>query len=155
MAFTVWHSRRGQDVISIPAIGLDVCVRLPAEASGGALAIIETTHAPNFGPPLHCHRATEIFRVLVGRYLFQLDDRLFLAEAGDVVSVPSGVAHAFVNVSDDPGRQIVVILPGFDAALFFAGLGTVMEDGVHHRDVLNRFGQDWGVEFLGPPIPTS
>ena len=90
MAFTVWHSRRGQDVISIPAIGLDLCVRLPVLASGGALAIMETTNAPSYGPPLHRRRETEIFRVLVGRYLFQVDDRLFLAEAGDVVSVPGG-----------------------------------------------------------------
>jgi quercetin dioxygenase-like cupin family protein len=155
MAFTFRHSRRDQDVISIPAIGLDVSVRLPVEASGGALAIIETTNAPNFGPPLHRHRETEVFRVLVGRYLFQDDDQMFLADAGDVISVPGGVAHAFVNVSDDPARQIVMILPGFDAALFFASLGTVMEDGIPDREVLNRFGQDWGVEFLGPPIPTS
>jgi quercetin dioxygenase-like cupin family protein len=155
MAFTVWHSRRDRDVISVPAIGLDVSVRLPVEASGGALAIIETTNAPNLGPPLHRHRETEIFRVLVGRYLFQVDDQLFLAEAGDVVSVPGGVAHAFVNVSDDPARQIVMILPGFDTALFFAGLGTVMQHGIPAKHVLNRFGQDWGIEFLGPPIPTS
>ena len=93
--------------------------------------------------------------MLVGRYLFQVDDQLFLAEAGDVVSVPGGVAHAFVNVSDDPARQIVMILPGFDTALFFAGLGTVMQHGIPAKHVLNRFGQDWGIEFLGPPIPTS
>ncbi len=155
MAFTVWHSRRGQDVISIPAIGLDLCVRLPVQASGGALTVIETTNAPNFGPPLHRHRETEIFRVLVGRYLFQVDDQMFLAEAGDVVSVPGGIAHAFVNVTDDPARQLVMMLPGLDAAAFFTGLGEVMQDGIPDRHVLNRFGQEWGVEFLGAPIPTS
>jgi quercetin dioxygenase-like cupin family protein len=155
MAFRVWHSRRDQQVVSIPAIGLDVCIRLPVQASGGALAVVETTNAPNLGPPLHRRRETEIFRLLVGRYLFQVDDQLFLAEAGDVVSVPGGIAHAFVNVSECPARQIVMILPAFDVALFFTGLGTVMEDGIPDRHVLNRFGRDWGVEFLGPPIATS
>jgi hypothetical protein len=48
-----------------------------------------------------------------------------------------------------------MILPGFDTALFFAGLGTVMQHGIPAKHVLNRFGQDWGIEFLGPPIPTS
>lgn len=155
MAFKSLHSRRHQDSISIPAIGLDLRVRLPLQASGGALVIIETTNGPNFGPPLHRHRETEVFRVLVGRYLFHVDDQLFLAEMGDVVSVPGGVAHAFVNVSDDPAQLLVMMLPGLDVAAFFTGLGAVMQDGIPDKQVLNQFGQAWGVEFLGPPIPTT
>jgi quercetin dioxygenase-like cupin family protein len=152
MTFSPWQSSLGEDTIQIPAIGLELRVRLPNRVSGGTLEMIETVNAPGFGPPLHRHPETEVFRVLRGRYLFQVDDRRFLAETGDVVSVPGGAAHAFVNVTDAPAEQLVLILPGIDAAAFFTGLGEIMKSGVPERNVLNTFGQRWNVEFLGPPL---
>ncbi|RDJ24179.1 cupin domain-containing protein [Bosea caraganae] len=152
MSFSPWHSRRDEEPIRVPAIGLDLFVRLPGPVSGGTLTLIETTNQPGFGPPLHRHAETEVFRVLTGRYLFEVDGKRFHTEAGDVVSVPGGTPHAFVNVSDEPARQLILILPGLDATAFFTGLGAVMRDGVPDREVLNAFGQRWGVEFLGPPL---
>ena len=93
-----------------------------------------------------------MFRVLKGRYLYQVGDRSFFAEEGDVVSVPGGTAHAFVNVTDAPTEQLILILPGMDAEAFFKGLGELMQAGIPAKDVLNRFGQRWNVEFLGPPL---
>ncbi|NOG74122.1 cupin domain-containing protein [Roseicella sp. DB1501] len=155
MAFSFWHSRGADAPISIPAIGLELFVRLPPSASDGALTVIETVNAPGFGPPRHRHREVEVFRVLEGRYLYEVDGRRFSAEVGDVVSVPGGAEHAFVNVTDRPARQLVMILPGLDAAAFFTELGTVMQAGVPERAVLNAFGARWGMEFLGPPLRPS
>jgi quercetin dioxygenase-like cupin family protein len=155
MAFGFWQSRGADAPISIPAIGLELFVRLPPTASGGALTVIETVNAPGFGPPRHCHREVEVFRVLEGRYLYEVDGRRFSAEAGDVVSVPGGAEHAFVNVTDRPARQLVMILPGLDAAAFFTELGMVMQAGIPEREALNAFGARWGIEFLGPPLRPS
>jgi quercetin dioxygenase-like cupin family protein len=152
MTFGPWQSRRDEDTVRIPAIGLDLRVRLPGRVSGGTLEMIETVNAPGYGPPLHRHPETEVFRVLKGRYLYQVGDRSFFAEEGDVVSVPGGTAHAFVNVTDAPAEQLILILPGMDAAAFFKGLGEVMKAGIPAKDILNRFGQRWNVEFLGPPL---
>jgi quercetin dioxygenase-like cupin family protein len=152
MTFRFWHSRHDEDPIRIPAIGLELRVRLPDPASGGVLTIIETRNEPGFGPPLHRHRETEIFRVLSGRYLFEVDGNRFPAEAGDVVSVPGGAAHTFVNVADEPAQQLILIMPGLDATAFFTGLGSVMKNGAPDREALNLFGRKWGVEFLGPPL---
>ena len=138
--------------ITVEAIGLSLAVRLPPHLTGGALTVIETTNAPGLGPPLHRHRETEVFRILEGRYLFQVDDQRFSAEAGDVVSVPGEAAHAFVNVTDRPARQLVLMLPGLDAESFFEGLARVMTHGQPDRAALNAFGAPWGVEFLGPPL---
>jgi quercetin dioxygenase-like cupin family protein len=151
MAFSSWHSR-DEKSLHIPAIGLDLRVRLPPSASDQALTVIETTNAPGFGPPLHRHAETEVFRVLSGRYLYEIDGRRFYAETGDVVSVPGGAAHAFINVTDAPAQQLILILPGLDATAFFTELGEVMRDGVPDRALLNAFGKRWGVEFLGPPL---
>lgn len=152
MTFSPWQSRRDEDTIQIPAIGLDLRVRLPNRASGGELEMIETVNAPGFGPPLHRHPETEIFRVLRGRYRYQVGDRSFFAEEGDVISVPGGTAHAFVNVTDTPAEQLILILPGIDAAAFFTELGDVMKTGMPTKEVLNDFGKRWNVEFLGPPL---
>src|ERR1700678_3973777 len=116
-------------IVKIPAIGLELAVRLPPEPSGGALTIIETTNAPGFGPPLHRHGETEVFRVLEGRYLFEVNGRRFEAAAGDIVSVPGGDAHGFVNITDTPARQLVMMLPGMDAEKFFFELGQMFANG--------------------------
>jgi quercetin dioxygenase-like cupin family protein len=138
--------------LRIPALGLELLVRLPQEASENELAIIETTNAPGFGPPLHRHRETEVFRVLEGRYLFEVDGKRFEAEPGEVISVPGGIAHTFLNITDKPAHQLVMMLPGMDAYGFFAGLGEVFAKGQPDRDALNAFGKPWEVEFLGPPL---
>jgi quercetin dioxygenase-like cupin family protein len=156
MPFIFNHAQRNEQPIEVPAIGLTLRVMLPPSASGGEMTAIETTNLPGFGPPLHRHRETEVFRVLEGRYLFECDGNRFEAEEGDVVSIPGGAAHTFVNITDKPARQFILILPGLDAVAFFTGLGAVMRDGVPDNALLNEFGARWKVEFLGPPLaPTS
>ncbi len=59
---------------------------------------------PALGRRCTRHPETEVFRVLKGRYLYQVGDRSFFAEEGDVVSVPGGTVHAFVNVTDAPAE---------------------------------------------------
>jgi quercetin dioxygenase-like cupin family protein len=152
VAFEFFQSRASEaKPLKIPALGLDLAIRLPPGVSGGELTLLETVNAAGFGPPLHRHREAEIFRVLEGRYLFQVDDRQFEAAEGDVVSVPGGAALAFVNVTDKPARQLVLMLPGMDAQAFFLGLSEVLS-AKPSRDDLNAFGKPWGVEFLGPPL---
>jgi uncharacterized cupin superfamily protein len=116
------------------------------------LVILETTNASGFGPPLHRHHETEIFRILEGDYLYEVDGKRFQATAGDLITVPGGVAHAFTNISPHPARQLVLMLPAMDALAFFTGLGEIMAAGRPDPATLNTYGAQWGVEFLGPPI---
>lgn len=152
MTFQFIHSTQQETPILIPQIGLTLRVRVPPESTGGVLTSIETVNAPGFGPPLHRHPETEVFYVLEGRYLFEVDGRRFVADPGDVVTAPGGVAHTFINITDRPARQFIQILPGMDAGAFFVGLGAVMQDGVLDHNALNAFGRQWHVEFLGPPL---
>jgi quercetin dioxygenase-like cupin family protein len=153
MAFDFFQSLAGSDSeLDIPTMGLELRVRLPQSASGGALTVMETVNAPGFGPPLHRHHETEVFRVMEGRYLYEVDGKRFHAAEGDVVSVPGGAAHTFTNVSAQPSRQLVLMLPAMDAVAFFSGLGRLMVAGRPDLPTLNAYGAPWGVEFLGPPI---
>jgi quercetin dioxygenase-like cupin family protein len=153
MAFEFFQSFAGSESrLDIPEMGLELTVRLPPNVSGRAMTVMETVNAPGFGPPLHRHHETEVFRVLEGRYLYEVDGRRFYVSAGDLVSVPGGAAHTFTNVSDGPSRQIVLMLPAMDAFAFFSELGKLMAAGRPDMPTLNKFGAPWGVEFLGPPI---
>ena len=153
MPFQFAHSISSeQPTVKIPALGLDLTVTLAPEISASTLTLIETVNAPGFGPPLHRHNETEVFRVLEGRYLFEVNGRRLEAGAGDTISVPGGDAHAFINITGQPARQLVMILPAMDAARFFAELGECFANAKPDREALNDFGKPWGVEFLGPPI---
>lgn len=91
MVFSFWRSPSDEAPISIPAIGLDLFVRMPPTTNDGTMTVIETINAPGFGPPRHRHEEVEVFRVLEGRYLYEVDGKRFHADAGDLVSVPGGV----------------------------------------------------------------
>ncbi len=154
MTFSFLHWTRNEPPIVIPEIGLELRICVPPQSAAGSLTAIETTNQPGFGPPLHRHRETEIFYVLEGRYLFEVDGRRFHVEQGEVVTAPGGAAHAFINTTNKPARQYILIVPGLDATAFFTGLGDVMRGGKPDPERLATFGKSWGVEFLGPPLKT-
>ena len=138
--------------VAVPAIGLELSVRTPKDFVGKGLELIETTNAPGFGPPLHKHREAEIFYILQGRYLFEVDGKRFEARAGDTVVANGNVAHRFVNIDSQPSTQLVMIVPGFDALAFFTELGFAMKGGRLDEEAKRGFSVRWGVEFLGPPL---
>ena len=144
--------------LNIPALGLTMRVR-PVSLNGTSpLTILETTQAPGFGPPLHLHPQAEIFRVLEGEYLYQVGEERFKAHPGDLITVPGGEPHAFLNLTAHPARQLVITLPAMDAYGYFVGLGELMSGARTTLAQLNEFGARWGIETLGPPLrpdPTS
>jgi mannose-6-phosphate isomerase-like protein (cupin superfamily) len=56
------------------------------------------------GPSLHRHPYAEVFIVESGEARFTVDDREVMARAGDLVVVPAGVPHAFLNTGPDELR---------------------------------------------------
>lgn len=138
--------------IQVPAIGLELLVCVEPAASDRAMTVIETRNAPGFGPPLHRHAETEIFHVLEGRYLFEVQGERFEARAGATITVPGGLAHGFVNLDARPSRQLVTVVPGLDARAFFIELGAAMTPAGPDAARLQAFSRKWGVDFLGPPL---
>jgi quercetin dioxygenase-like cupin family protein len=141
------------NAIRIPAIGLDLKVCIEPSATQGRATLIETSDAPGFGPPMHRHEnETEVFHVLQGRYLFEVDGRRQILKAGETLTALVGTTHRFVNIDDETSRMLVLISPGFDAAGFFSQLRDVMENGIPDPATLARLGATWQIEFLGPPL---
>jgi mannose-6-phosphate isomerase-like protein (cupin superfamily) len=71
-----------------------------------AITFLLVDAEPGRGPRLHKHPYDEVLIVLEGRA--RLDDGTETREvgAGDIVVIPAGEPHAFVNVGDGPLRQI-------------------------------------------------
>jgi mannose-6-phosphate isomerase-like protein (cupin superfamily) len=61
---------------------------------------------PGSGPLLHRHPYAETFVVQEGRVTFTVDGAEHEATAGQVIVVPAGRAHRFVNSGDGRLRQI-------------------------------------------------
>ncbi|MCF2488048.1 cupin domain-containing protein [Dyadobacter sp. CY347] len=66
------------------------------------------------GPPLHIHKdQDEIFFVVSGKFLIQIDDHIYAANTDDAAFIPRGTKHTFVNpVENNPGTLVSIHLPG-------------------------------------------
>ncbi len=61
---------------------------------------------PGSGPSLHTHPYEEVFVVQEGHVTFTVEDETVEATGGQIVIVPAGAAHTFVNSGTGPLRQI-------------------------------------------------
>ena len=67
---------------------------------------------PGSGPGLHAHPYEEVFVVQEGRASFTVGGATVEATGGQIVVVPAGVGHKFVNSGDGPLRQVAIHLSG-------------------------------------------
>ena len=103
------------DAVRLRALG--VRFMIGGETTDGAFSLVEHPLPPRaLGAPLHTHRNEDEYSyVLAGRIGVQLGDEVMVAEPGDLVFKPRGVAHAFWNAGDEPARLLEVISPaGFE-----------------------------------------
>jgi mannose-6-phosphate isomerase-like protein (cupin superfamily) len=70
--------------------------------------VLVTDLPPGEGPRLHRHPYEEIFVVHEGRARFTAGAEEFVAGVGQVVVVPAGTPHRFVNVSEGRLRVMSV-----------------------------------------------
>lgn len=75
-------------------------------ASGGVSVIWVDAMPPGGGPKPHRHAYPETFVVIEGNATFTVDGETMQAKAGNVIVVPAGVVHAFVNAGPGVLRQV-------------------------------------------------
>ena len=96
--------------------------------------------APGGKVPIpHVHPIqTERFEVVSGRVRFRLGFRTFVAEPGDVVEAPPGVAHGFGNAGDGEAQMRVEVRPALAMEYMFAEVVALAEAGKLTRGGLPR-----------------
>ncbi|MBG6237455.1 mannose-6-phosphate isomerase-like protein (cupin superfamily) [Mycetocola sp. CAN_C7] len=75
--------------------------RFEGEAHGSGVSFFLVDNEPGQGPGLHRHPYTETWVVRAGSATIIADGESIRAEAGDIVTVPAGTAHAFTNTGTD------------------------------------------------------
>ena len=71
-----------------------------------AVSVIVVDAPPGSGPRLHRHPYEEVFVIQEGAATFTAGDETIVANGGQVVVVPGGVAHKFVNTGEGRLRQV-------------------------------------------------
>lgn len=140
---------------SVPnPVGGRLTFKAGAAETNGSLTAFESVAAPGEGPPLHVHvNEDEIFYVLEGAFRFKLDGDLRAATAGTFVFIPRGVEHTWQNVGDEPGRFLVVTVPGgFER--FFELFAAIPADASPAEE-FRRIGEEIGLTVAGPPLAES
>lgn len=134
-------------ILPRPDTGGTVTIKLPAEATDGAVTVWESRRASGDtrGPGLHTHPGfDELFYVLSGEYQFTAAGERFIAPTGTLVCIPRGVFHTFASTGAEEGRLLSFGVPGgiedFFEEMMFA------EDGSRATTV----GGKHGVVFAKP-----
>ena len=73
---------------------------------GASVSVIVVDAPPGGGPRLHRHPYEEVFVVQEGSATFTAGDDVIETTGGQVVVVPAGVAHKFVNSGAGRLRQV-------------------------------------------------
>ena len=126
---------------------VNVLVRVPGEASGGAFSLFEEV-PPLQDTPLHVHRdEDELFYVLEGAHVFRVGDEEYEVGPGGVVFAPRGIPHSQRRVVAGEGRELVLTTPGgFDG--FFRELAAADQAGTLGPDAYKAVSERFGVTWL-------
>jgi mannose-6-phosphate isomerase-like protein (cupin superfamily) len=144
-----FHGQKTETQV-LDVFGVHIRIMMPGDATDGALSIFEDHNEPGAGPPLHVHHdADEIFTVVSGTYKFVCGESVIEADAGDVVLVPRGAPHTFLNVGRGPGHLIVTMRPGgFEG--FFKAVADAKLEVPRDMAAIAELAKRYQLEFLGP-----
>jgi len=132
--------------------GRDLIFKVTGEDTGGTLDYFIVKVAPHGGPPLHVHhKQEETIHVLKGKFKVRIGDEIFYLNEGDFAYLPSKVAHAFLNLTDEEAEVIVVYTPG-GGHKFYEELGPLTRNGKPDHKVVAQLFEKYEMTLLGPPL---
>jgi quercetin dioxygenase-like cupin family protein len=132
--------------------GRDRVFKVTGEDTNGAFDYFTVEVAPKGGPPLHVHhKQEEALHAIKGRYKIQIGDETFYCEEGGFAFMPSGVPHAFLNLTDEPGEVVLVYTPG-GGHRFYEEYGPISRAGTPERAVIAAVFENHDMSLLGPPL---
>jgi quercetin dioxygenase-like cupin family protein len=141
---------------------LDIVHKLPAEAFGGALSIVEWGLPPGQMIPPHTHsREHECNFVRQGELTSDVGGEIVVAPVGSHVLKPRGVPHALCNTGAEPVWVMELLTPGGFEAFFDEyeqiaaklALGEMSED--EHRKARAELSEGYGLTWHDERIPEA
>ena len=94
-------------------LGTSNRILVRGDQTGGSLSAVEITVSPGAGAPLHTNtREALTWYVVDGKLTLQRDDGPAEVGAGDLIFLPKGDTHAFMNQAERPATALLVCTPG-------------------------------------------
>jgi quercetin dioxygenase-like cupin family protein len=119
------------------------------EQTGGQFDFLETTAAPEAGPPEHIHyQNDESFYILEGDFLIKIGDHRFQATPGTFCFVPRGIVHTWQNAGTQMGRMLILFTPGGMEGFFQALSQASLLDTTQVLPIAQKYHS----EIVGPPL---
>jgi len=132
--------------------GRDLIFKVTGDDTGGAFDYFVVEVAPYGGPPLHVHHEQEeTLHVLSGHFKVRVGDEEQVLDRGGFAFMPSGLPHAFLNLTDEPAEIVVVYTPG-GGHRFYEELGPLTREGTPDRAEVAACFERHGMTLLGPPL---
>ena len=151
--FQVLHAAAGRTTAPLNIVGESTLVKVAAADSEGQLAFFHLIAPPISGPPRHVHsREDELFYVLEGELVFELDGQRFAVGPGGTVYLRRGVVHAYQNFTTTDARLLIATTPGGFSEFFVELSAATPSGGLLDLAVLAALGQKYGIATLGPPM---
>jgi quercetin dioxygenase-like cupin family protein len=123
-----------------------IAVRLSSLDKNGAYAIVESIAAPGCVTPMHVHRSEEEhFVIIAGSYRIAIGEKVFEESAGASITLPERVPHSWRNISSEPGRMVVILIPGG----FEQFVQTIRNSP---PEKLEAVAASYGCYIVGPPV---
>jgi uncharacterized cupin superfamily protein len=138
-----WIASDGGAPIHLP--GWEMRVKIGAQETQGAMALLEATMAPGHtGAAEHVHAGhDESFFVIEGSLRFRLGDTYRSVSAGETVFASRGLAHGFANIGACPARYLVALTPAGYEVYFAEVAALVLKHGaMPDRETLVRLMAD-------------
>jgi mannose-6-phosphate isomerase-like protein (cupin superfamily) len=102
-------SHRSDYVIEVERLpGSENASRFDGREHGASVSFFISRNPPGTGPGLHRHPYEETFIVEDGKVRFTVGEETIEATAGQIVVVPAGTPHKFVNCGAGRLRQISI-----------------------------------------------
>lgn len=135
-------------------LGVSYKTVLSAQASHGAMAIVDSLSPAGSGPPRHIHKnEDEAFFLITGECEFWIEGKTFTRGPGETAFIRRGEEHTFRVIGERPCRHIVVLTPGgFEA--FFAEMANGNYRIPEDMQQINESAARHGLTFTGPPLGT-
>lgn len=138
-------------------LGSFVTFLATSEETGGQFSLMESVLRKGATTVFHTHREDESFYMLEGEVSYYLGDRVLAATTGTFLTVPRGVSHSFLVVSET-ARVLTLFTPGGYEG-FFREMGeparalTLPPPPVGTPDMarMSELGAKYGSTMTGPP----
>jgi mannose-6-phosphate isomerase-like protein (cupin superfamily) len=139
-----------------------VTVRLGHDEGHDGLSVLDHQAPFADAPPLHIHTTEdEVFHILEGEFLFQLEKEQRRVRAGSIMLAPKGVAHTY-RVESPAGGRFITVKAHQDFENFVRTVGRVAErqelpppagpPSPEAMAALAVTARDFGIKLVGPPL---